>query len=142
MAEVLEIQEILTRVWENLLERPSGPLALRFIVQPLVAAIFAVRDGLKDARQSRTPYFWTILSDPAQRAGRLREGFKAVGKIIVFALVLDAIYQIVALRKFYPGEALIIAFVLACVPYLLIRGPVARIARWWNQRGARSGRAQ
>jgi hypothetical protein len=142
MPEMSEIQEVLTRVWENLLERPSGPLALRFIVQPLVAAIFAVRDGLKDARHGRTPYFWTILSDPAQRAGRLREGFKAVGKIIVLAMVLDAIYQIVALRKFYPGEALIIAFVLAYVPYLLIRGPVARVARWWNLRGARSDRAQ
>jgi len=31
----------------------------------------------------------------------------------------------------YPGEALIVAFLLAFVPYLLILGPVNRIARRW-----------
>jgi hypothetical protein len=32
-------------------------------------------------------------------------------------------------RWVHPGEVLIVAFLLACVPYLLIRGPVARLAR-------------
>jgi hypothetical protein len=27
----------------------------------------------------------------------------------------------------YPGELLIIAFLLACAPYVLVRGPVNRI---------------
>ena len=34
-----------------------------------------------------------------------------------------------ATALFYPGEALIVALLLAFVPYLLIRGPAARIAR-------------
>ena len=124
-----ELQEILARVWDNLVERPSGPLALRFLIQPIVATILAVRDGLKDARTGRSPYFWTIVSNPEERRGRLREGFAAVGKVMVLALVLDGIYQYKVLGTFYPGEALIISLVLAFVPYLLIRGPVARIAR-------------
>jgi len=49
---------------------------------------------------------------------------------------MDAIYQFLVLRWFYPGEALITAFVLAVLPYLLIRGPAARIARHWHRRGA------
>jgi len=32
-------------------------------------------------------------------------------------------------RFVYPGEALLVAFLLACVPYLLIRGFVDRLAR-------------
>jgi hypothetical protein len=34
------------------------------------------------------------------------------------------------LKTFYPGEAEIVAILLAFVPYLLLRGPVARVARW------------
>ena len=124
-----EIQEILTRFWDQLIAQPSGPLAFRLILQPIMAAILAILDGLKDARAGRSPYFWTIFSDPAQRAGYLREGLKRVARVIVFALVMDAIYQYIVLRWFYPGEALVTAFVLAVLPYLLVRGPVTRIAR-------------
>ena len=43
---------------------------------------------------------------------------------------MDVIYQLVVLKTFYPGEAVIVAIVLAFVPYLILRGPIARIARW------------
>jgi hypothetical protein len=45
----------------------------------------------------------------------------------------------IVLRWFYPGEALIVAFILACVPYLLLRGPVNRMGRRWQRRAAASG---
>jgi hypothetical protein len=139
---VSEIQEILTRFWDQLIARPSGPLAFRLILQPIMVTILAILDGLKDARAGRSPYLWTILSDPAQRAGHLREGLKRVSRVIVFALLMDAIYQFMVLGRFYPGEALVIAFVLAFLPYLLIRGPAARIARRWHRRGAAYDKAQ
>jgi hypothetical protein len=132
--EVSEIQEILARFWDQLIARPSGPLAFRLILQPIMVTILGILDGLKDARVGRSPYLWTILSDRAKRAGHLREGLKRVSRVIVFALVMDAIYQFIVLRRFYLGEALVIAFVFAVLPYLLIRGPVARIARRWNRR--------
>ena len=76
-------------------------------------------------------------------AGKLPgEGLKRVSRVIIFALVMDAIYQFIVLRWFYPGEALVTAFVLAVLPYLLIRGPAARIARRWNRRGAAYDKAQ
>jgi len=139
---VSEIQEILTRFWDQLIARPSGPLAFRLILQPIMVTILAILDGLKDARAGRSPYLWTILSDPAQRASHLREGLKRVSRVIVFALLMDAIYQFMVLGRFYPGEALVIAFVLAFLPYLLIRGPAARIARRWNRRGTTYDKAQ
>jgi hypothetical protein len=129
-----EIQEILARFWTNLIERPDGPLALRFVLQPIVATLLAVRDGVKDARDGRSPYFWTVLSSPAERGQRLREGLAATGKVMVIAIILDVAYQYIALKALYPGEVVVVAIVLAFLPYLLIRGPVARIARWWSGR--------
>ena len=38
-------------------------------------------------------------------------------------------YEVIVYRWVYPGQALIVAAVLAFVPYLMIRGPVTRIAR-------------
>ena len=45
---------------------------------------------------------------------------------------MDTVYQITVLKAFYPGEAAIVALLLAFVPYLLLRGPIARITRWWH----------
>jgi hypothetical protein len=132
----MDLADIFQRGWENLLARPSGPLALRFILQPLVASILAIRDGIKDAREGRSPYFWTVLSNPAERRARLSEGVHATGKVMILAVVLDAAYQIIKLGTFYPGEAIIVAIVLGFLPYLILRGPVARITRRLRRRTA------
>jgi hypothetical protein len=123
------VEELLARIWENLTGRLDGPMKFRFLLQPAMAAIFAIKAGLKDARESRPPYFWTIFTDPSQRHELVREGWKAVSKVFIVAVIIDMIYQYLVFHWFYPGEAQIIAFVLAFIPYLLIRGPVNRIAR-------------
>ena len=94
-----------------------------------MATILAILDGLKDARAGRSPFLRTILFDPSQRGAYLREGLKRVSRVIVFAFVMDAIYQVLVFRRFYLVEALVTVFVLAVLPYLLIRGPVDRIMR-------------
>lgn len=129
---MFDVHDDLSRFWTNLLARPSGPLAFRFILQPLVATLFAIRDGIRDAQTGRSPYFWTVLRDPVQRRERLREGLKATGKIIVFGIGIDALYQFKVLDDFYAGEAIAVALILGFIPYLLIRGPANRIARLWT----------
>ena len=123
------MEEILNRIFENLIDRVSGPMKFRLILQPLMAIIFAVRSGLKDAKEGRPPYFWAIFTQPDQRRDMLRDGWKAMGKVFVIAVVIDLVYQLIVFRWFYPGEALLVAVILAFIPYLLIRGPVNRIAR-------------
>jgi tryptophan-rich sensory protein len=59
----------------------------------------------------------------------IKDGWKSVGKVFVLALVLDVVYQVIVLRFVYPGEAIIVAILLAIVPYLILRGLVTRIAR-------------
>ena len=132
---MLGIEDIAHRMWVNLEARPGGRFGLRFLLQPAMAIAFAIRDGLKDARTGRSPYFLTVLTNPAKRGERLREGLAATGKILVLAFLIDAVYQFIELGAFYPGEAIIVAIVLGFIPYFLIRGPAERIARWWRGRG-------
>ncbi len=101
-----------------------------------MAAILAIRDGIKDARTDRSPYFWTVLHDSQARNARLEEALSATARILALGLLMDTIYQIRVLGTFYPTEAAIVALVLAFVPYLLIRGPAARLARWWQTRAS------
>jgi hypothetical protein len=119
------------RIWRDLLERPDGPMTFRFFLQPATAAIVAIYDGLKDARTGRTPYFWSVVSNRAERIGRLREGLFSIARIILLGISMDVIYQYVVLKRFYPVEALLITLLLAVMPYFLIRGPANRIATWW-----------
>lgn len=119
------------RIWDDLVERPDAPMRFRLILQPLMAALVAIRDGLEDARTGRSPYFWTVLRDPRRRVGRLNEGLNGTARIILLAVAMDTIYQIIVLKRFYPTEAVGIAVLLAFVPYLVIRGPVTRLARQW-----------
>ena len=123
--------EVLARIWQNMLDRPGGPFVFRFVLQPIMATIAALRDGLRDARSGREPFLWTVLSDPAQRRGRLDEAVIATSRIVLLGLAIDTVYQFVEFETFHPAEALIIALLLAFAPYLLLRGLVTRIARRW-----------
>ena len=123
------MNDILARLWQNLYGRLSGPLNLRLIIQPAVATILAIRAGLRDAHQDRAPFFWALLWNPAHRRELLRQGWKDVGKVFVLATILDVAYQLIVHRGVYSLELLITAVTLAIVPYLLVRGPISRIAK-------------
>lgn len=119
-----------TRVVSNLFARVSGPLKFRLVLQPAMAAFLAIRCGLADAKTGKPPYFWALCSsEPGERADLIRDGWKNVGKVFLLALLLDVVYQLIVMHFIYPGEAIIVAFILAIVPYLILRGLVMRLAR-------------
>jgi hypothetical protein len=119
---------VIARVVGNLVARVTGPMHFRLLLQPGMAIFFAIRDGLKDARECRPPYFWGLFTDKGEREAMAKNGWKSVGKVFILAIVLDVVYQLIEHRwTVYPGEAVLVALVLAIVPYLLIRGPVNRI---------------
>ena len=123
-------EEVRHRVWQQLIERPTGPMAFRFILQPIMAAVAALRDGVNDAKSRRSPYFWALLTNPFESGHSLYEGLISAVRVIFLGLCMDAIYQWIVLRTFYPAEAVIIAIALAYFAHLLLRGPIARVARW------------
>jgi hypothetical protein len=129
------MEDLLMRVWHNLLERTEGPMHFRFIMQPLMSLLFAVRAAIRDAKAGTVPYLWRLVYSKGQRKTVAKEGWKHVGKIFIIGFILDIVYQLVVIygskteAMFYPLESIIVAFALAIVPYIIFRGPVNRIVR-------------
>jgi len=119
----------------DVVNRLDGPMHFRFIVQPLMAIVFAVMDGLKDAKAGKPAYGWALFTNAQHRRELLKDGWKHFGKIFILAIVLDVIYQIRVHRAFYPMETLLTALVLAVVPYVPLRGPANRIKTWCGRAG-------
>jgi hypothetical protein len=122
--------DFLARVCEMLAGRGTGPMKLRLMIQPTVAAIFAIRAGLRDAREGRRPYFfWSAFTKSARGRELFQRAWRDVGKVFIGAVALDVIYELIVYRWVYPMQALLVATILAIVPYLLICGPVTRVLR-------------
>ncbi len=139
---MLLVIDFLSRFWMDMVERTDGPMTFRFFLQPTMALITALHDGIKDARAGRPPYAWLLhhSSDSARRIA-WREGVTATTRILLLGVAMDVIYQIRVFGGFkYPNETLVLAVVLGFLPYLAMRGPFGRAARWWLRRRAqRSG---
>jgi hypothetical protein len=122
------VEDLLSRFFGNLADRLHGPLTFRLLMQPTMAAVLAIRAGVRDARSGRPPYGWAIVSDAGGRRHLLREGWRAIAGVFTVAILVDVAYQLLVLQWVYPLETVTVAFVLAFVPYLLVRGPANRIA--------------
>jgi hypothetical protein len=128
------LEDIVTRFVTDLIGRLSGPLTLRLFLQPSVAAFFAIRDGLKDAREGRPPHFWRMVTGPPDaRKRRAKETWRAVLKVFTMAVLLDCAYQLLVFQWIYPVEAMFTATILAILPYAVLRGVINRLVRSWRK---------
>jgi hypothetical protein len=125
--------DYLSGIWQEIVARPDGPMAFRVYLQPVMSTVYAIISGLKDAREHKPPYFWAIFTDPAHSAALLRDGWKSVRNVFFLAIGMDLVYQIIVLKGLRPAEGLIVAVVLAIVPYVVVRGPVNRLARLFDK---------
>ena len=116
------MEHFFIRVWDDLVGRTVGPMQFRLILQPVMAAILGIRAGLRHAGKNKS-------SSSNHRCNLLRERAKDIAGVFIFALMLDVIYQLIALHTFYPGEAVLVAIVLAIAPYLLVRFFINRLTR-------------
>ena len=123
------MEEFLQRFVQGFMSRLEGPFSFRMIVQPLMAVIFAVIDGLKDAKWGKPAYFWAVLSSPEHRRELLKDGWKHFGKIFLLAIVLDLLFQWKIYHEIRAGGVVVAALILAVLPYVALRGPINRIAR-------------
>lgn len=116
-------------IWQEIAARPEGPMAFRFYLQPVMSSVYALLSGLADAREHKPPYFWALFTEPGRRMELIKDGWKSVRNVFLLAVGMDVVYQIIVLKGLRPVEGLIVSVLLAIVPYLLVRGPVNRIAR-------------
>jgi hypothetical protein len=124
----------------GLADRAHGPMHLRFIMQPLMAFYLAFRDGKNDAREGKSPYFWSLFRDSEHRRERLLHGWKSIGKVCIAAFVLDVVFQFIVFhRPRFRGGAISAGIILALLPYILLRGPVNR---WFTRQRAATEASQ
>lgn len=129
--------EVRGRFWADMFGRTEGPMTFRFVLQPIMAAIAALHDGVGDARSGHRYFFWSALRHPGRQAGRLREGLISTSRIVLLGISIDVIYQFKVFGAFYPVEALTIAILLAVIPYFVFRWLVEFVARrWFARKGA------
>lgn len=128
--------EVHERIWRDIAARPGGPMTIRFILQPSMAAIAAFHDGARDARRGRSADLRPAL--PRAGAERLWEDVIGTARILLLGFAMDAIYQATVLKTFYPGEMLLIAILLAFLPYVLLREFFGRLLRRRAERRTRS----
>ena len=129
------MDDMFARFADDLMARVSGPMKFRLVLQPTMAAFFAIQAGLADARAGKPPYFWALVSGSYPREAELESGWKSVGRVFILAVVLDVVYQLYVFRFVYPVEAFAVAVILAIVPYLILRGLVTRLAGTTRVRG-------
>ena len=127
------MEELWQRFVENFVNRLDGPLHFRFILQPTMATIFAIMSGIKDAKAGKTPFLWKFITHREYRWELIKDGWKHVSKLFILAVVLDIVYQWKVCDRFYPVETLLVAVTLAIVPYILLRGPVSRVVRFFRK---------
>ena len=118
----------------DFIQRLDGPLHFRFFVQPLMAILLAIRDGTRDAREGRSAYLWTVLTDSTQRRYLIESGWKGISKVFILACLLDVIYEWIVWRSLTPLQMVLVAALLSVIPYALLRGPINRFMRTGQSR--------
>jgi len=128
------LTENIERGVSQLIARADGPLHFRLLIMPIVVTTIATISGLKDAREGRPAFFWSLLTGAGQRKGILQGLLKDIGRVIIMALVVDTIYQLWQLGTLYPLQAITVALVCAVIPYVIVRGLASRIAAFFIRR--------
>ena len=123
------IWDFIVRGAEGLIGRLDGPLHFRLVVMPTVVTFLALRAHRRDVREGRPTRLGAFFTDPAARTRLSRSALKDIGRVFIVAVVMDTAYQLWVFRWVYPMQLLIVAVACAIVPYVLVRGPITRIAR-------------
>ena len=114
---------------EDIPKRLTGPGRFRFILQPLVAIILGIRNGLSDARAGRPTYLYGLLFHGDLRKELLRTGLATVANLLLMGILIDSVCQWLILGTSYPGAAVVVGPVLIVAPYGIARSLSNRLAR-------------
>jgi len=101
---------------------------VRFIVQPIMAAILGIRAGIHDARQETRPFIWSLCTRPEGRKQRLNQALRHLAIPLIVAIVLDGIVQYLLFQRIRVLGAVVLGTILMGLPYSLARGLANRIA--------------
>jgi hypothetical protein len=122
------MEEWITRLLSELVDRvANGPMQFRFIVQPAMAMLLGMRDGVADSKAGAPPFLRGLVLHPDVRSAAFWKTLRRLRVPILFASVLDAIAQYLMFGHVRPLTALIVGTLLMGVPYSVARGIANRI---------------
>jgi hypothetical protein len=109
------------RFWRDIVDRGDDSMAFRFFLQPVMAVVLGLYDGMRDVRLARSP-------DVSNHTPELPvDGLLSIARLVLLGLIMDLIYQIRVLSTFYPAEALLVTIPLVSIPYFAVRSIVRAI---------------
>jgi hypothetical protein len=112
----------------QLFGRFDGPLNIRLFLQPCIAAVLGYLDGTRDAKNGAPPYVWSMTNvSGLERKELIKHGWARIGKVFILAFALDCAFQYAVHKSIHIAPAILIAFILAILPYLAFRGIINRM---------------
>lgn len=100
----------------------TGPLHLRFVVQPVIALVLGVRDGVRDEREGAAPFVLELFARREGLGRRLRIALRQIALPLALAVVLDSVVQRSLRGAIDVSSALWVGALLIALPYTCARG--------------------
>ncbi len=121
------MDRVVQAIIERVIARVTGPMSLRFVLQPVMAILLGIRDGRLDAKAGAPPFGWALAFMPGNRKAALRSALHALLVPIIIGSVLDAIAQYLIFHQVRAGWALVVGTLVMGLPYTAARGLSNRI---------------
>lgn len=121
-------------LWEGIWHELSTAGRFRLILQPTLAVILGIRIGLADARAGHQPFLARLIRSRHERWSLVRESIGHAAVPLTLALVMDSVFQYLALGRIRVVGALIVGILLVWLPFSSARGLANRA---WMQRRRR-----
>ncbi len=128
-------------MWEYFSRMLHGPGAFRILVQPCIAVLIGLHDGIRDSRLGRDPYFklLCLLRGPS-RWREVRGGAHAIAVPLILGVSLSIIFQHIIMSRVRLLPALGFAVFLVAFPYVAARALANRALSAWRRRHPRASR--
>ena len=123
-------------VFERFIARLTGPMHVRFIVQPAMAILLGIRDGVRDAGEGRPPFLWSVCTQRERRKAQLRKALERLTIPLMIAILLDAVVQYMLFRTVRLWGAVLVGTILMGLPYSIARSISNRVASRIGRRPA------
>jgi len=121
------MDSFLDKFADGIMARITGPMSFRFMIQPCVAIILGIRDGIMDAKAGTLPIIADFIFNPEDRKENFKSALKSLTKPIIIGTVLDMVAQYLIFQHIRIIPAAIVGVFVMAVPYVLARGLTNRI---------------
>jgi hypothetical protein len=112
---------------QRLIAQLTGPMHVRFILQPALAIILGIRDGIHDAKEGKPAFLWDLLTNTAGCKGQLKSAVRRLLIPLIVAIVLEAIAQHLLFDQVRILRAVVLGVTIIGLPYSLARGVTNRM---------------